>query len=352
MFVVAARIFCVKRSPFPPPLASRCGLVTRSALKGHVSSVPAMGLPAVSSPPASFRVDRIGGYTTEILEVRAERPAFQVFFVPGNPGVVAYYKEFVEALFDYLDGQASVTAISHIAHVSKDWEFGKKFALQDQINHKVQFVRDRLLIEAPEVPLLLVGHSIGAYIALEILKKFPSQVQHVIGLYPFVTLNKHSNFQSILGKVATSPILCTIISTFAGLVGRLPKDLARVLVKVLLGRVWDPLAIDVTCRYMLQKNVVDNFLYMGRTEFASLSTEADWSFLKENQNKTSFLFGIDDHWGPLSLLDEISKKVPELHVATEREGHLHAFCCTKAGSKWVARFAADTIFNQTRCARL
>ena len=27
MFVVAARIFCVKRSPFPPPLASRCGLV-------------------------------------------------------------------------------------------------------------------------------------------------------------------------------------------------------------------------------------------------------------------------------------------------------------------------------------
>jgi hypothetical protein len=49
---------------------------------------------------------------------------------------------------------------------------------------------------------------------------------------------------------------------------------------------------------------------------------------------------------------QISKKVPELHVATEREGHLHAFCCTKAGSRWVARFAADTIFNQTRCARL
>ena len=27
-------------------------------------------------------------------------------------GVVAYYKEFVETLFDYLDGQASVTGIS------------------------------------------------------------------------------------------------------------------------------------------------------------------------------------------------------------------------------------------------
>jgi len=71
--------------------------------------------------------------------------------------------------------------------------------------------------------------------------------------------------------------------------------------------------------------------------------------LKQNRKKISFLFGIDDHWGPLSLLDEMSKKVPELNVATEREGHLHAFCCTKAGSNWVARYAANTIFNQTRC---
>jgi len=133
-------------------------------------------------------------------------------------------------------------------------------------------VRERLLLETPDLPLLLVGHSIGAYIALEIFKKFPSQVQHVVGLYPFLTLNKHSKFQSVLGKVVASPALCAVISTFAGLVGRLPKKFARGLVKVLLGRVWDPLAVGVTCRYMLQKNVVSNFLYMGRTEFASSQT--------------------------------------------------------------------------------
>jgi len=230
----------------------------------------------------------------------------------------------------------------------KYWELGQSFSLQDQIDHKVQYVRERLLLESPDLPLVLVGHSIGAYIALEMLKKFPSQVVHVSGLYPFLTLNKQSKFQGVLGKVVGSRALCTLISTFADLVGRLPNHISRVLVKVLLGRVWDPLAIDVTCRYMLQKNVVQNFLYMGRTEFALLSPEPDWNFLKQNQTKTSFLFGIDDHWGPLSLLDEMCKKVPELEVATEREGHLHAFCCTKAGSDWVARYAADTIFNHTR----
>lgn len=311
-----------------------------------------MGLPSVSTPPVSFRVDRIGGHATEIVDLRADKPAFHVFFVPGNPGVVAYYKDFLEALFDHLAGQASVTAISHIAHVSKDWELGRLFTLQDQIKHKVEFVRDIILLESPEVPIFLVGHSIGAYIALEILKEFPSQVHHVIGLYPFLTLNKHSKFQSILGQVAATPALCTTISTFAGLVGRLPKGLGRILVKVLLGRVWDPLAVDVTCQYMLQKNVVHNFLYMGRTEFASLSQEPDLAYLKENQNKTSFLFGIDDHWGPLTLLDEISENIPELYLSVEREGHLHAFCCSKAGSNWVARFAADTILSKKPSARL
>lgn len=95
-----------------------------------------MGLPSVSTPPVSFRVDRIGGHATEIVDLRADKPAFHVFFVPGNPGVVAYYKDFLEALFDHLAGQASVTAISHIAHVSKDWELGRLFTLQDQIKHK------------------------------------------------------------------------------------------------------------------------------------------------------------------------------------------------------------------------
>lgn len=117
---------------------------------------------------------------TEILEVHTERPAFQVLFVPGNPGlsscydtqiltssfqlilcsspeisevllklhifktvvddnqqallklnflmysgltfwlhlkgVVAYYQDYLEALYKHLDGQASVTGTFHSLH--------------------------------------------------------------------------------------------------------------------------------------------------------------------------------------------------------------------------------------------
>lgn len=38
-----------------------------------------------------------------------------------------------------------------------------------------------------------------------------------------------------------------------------------------------------------------------------LAAEPDWEFMRENQSKLAFLFGIDDHWGPLHLFEEVSR---------------------------------------------
>jgi hypothetical protein len=37
-----------------------------------------------------------------------------------------------------------------------------------------------------------------------------------------------------------------------------------------------------------------------------LAAEPDWDFMRENQSKLAFLFGIDDHWGPLQLFEEVT----------------------------------------------
>ena len=82
-------------------------------------------------------------YTTELLEIHADDPKMHVLFIPGNPGkfgfallclhvhvcfvdlalrtrirvcllivtvgVVAFYKDFVESLYEFLEGHVSVT---------------------------------------------------------------------------------------------------------------------------------------------------------------------------------------------------------------------------------------------------
>lgn len=40
---------------------------------------------------------------------------------------------------------------------------------------------------------------------------------------------------------------------------------------------------------------------------------------------------------------QISKQVPGISLSIEREGHTHSFCCTEAGSEWVAHHVASLI---------
>ncbi|XP_047173737.1 uncharacterized protein LOC124841502 [Vigna umbellata] len=86
---------------------------------------------------ANFRLCNVSGYISEVLEIRAEAPKLHVLLVPGNPGVVLFYKDFVEFLYELLEATASVTAIGHVSHSRKDLEHGRMFSLQEQIDHKV-----------------------------------------------------------------------------------------------------------------------------------------------------------------------------------------------------------------------
>ncbi|KAK8713470.1 hypothetical protein V6N13_148686 [Hibiscus sabdariffa] len=56
----------------------------------------------------NLRLCNVSGCMTEILEIHADQPSLHVVFVPGNPGAITFYKEFVESLFDFLGGTASL----------------------------------------------------------------------------------------------------------------------------------------------------------------------------------------------------------------------------------------------------
>ncbi|MCL7033565.1 hypothetical protein MKW94_007758, partial [Papaver nudicaule] len=58
---------------------------------------------------ASLRLCNVSSHMTELLELRAEKPSLHVVIIPGNPGVVQFYEQFVEAVYELLDGCASVT---------------------------------------------------------------------------------------------------------------------------------------------------------------------------------------------------------------------------------------------------
>ncbi|KAF9597671.1 hypothetical protein IFM89_020551 [Coptis chinensis] len=382
----------------------------------------------------NFRLCNVSGFTTELLELKAENPSFHVLVIPGNPGVVSFYKEFVERVYEMLEGCASVTAIGHIGHTRKNWECRRLFSLQDQIDHKVDYIKHEF--QNTEIPLLLVGHSIGSYISLEVLRRSPEQVKYIIGLYPFLRLNKESLLQKLIGKTAASQVISTFLSSLVAMLGLFPSSVSRTLVKRSIGKSWSATAVEALCSHLLQKCVlgeVNNFIrdailvvvtkfqqhhnsvaipHIAECPFSDddrirkdtifnlpfiaeyrcsqakreEKNKADELILvkqsctaqspsllacrssrldvhKRKPRKIAFLFGIDDHWGPLAMFEQasgrgdlvmklcgyratISKQVPEVVLTIEREGHTHGFCCTEAGSVWVADHVVSLIKYQ------
>lgn len=331
-------------SPIARPFFSTPLSLCFSRLKTNLHCKCAeMGAGSVNSEyfrPANFRLCNVSGFMTELLEIEAPSPTMHILFIPGNPGVITFYKDFLESLYERLDGKASITAIGHICHSSKDWEHGRLFSLDDQINHKMDFISHEL--QNNSTPLVLVAHSIGSHISMEIFKRVSDKIIYFIGLYPFLALNTKSSKQTTIRKLAESPILCSFVSSIVALLGLVPS-LSRFIVKKTLGNSWSDAAIDAACSHLVKYHTMRNVLFMAMTEFQKFSQAPDWDFLREKSGQIAFLFGIDDHWGPLSLFKEISKQAPAAALSIEKEGHDHAFCCTEAGSTWVAQHVAGLI---------
>ncbi|CAI0462811.1 unnamed protein product [Linum tenue] len=285
---------------------------------------------------ANFRVCKVSSYTTELLEIQADNPTVHVLFVPGNPGNVLWL----------LTG-------SEVSMYFQNWEQGQLFSLQQQINHKVDFLSQEL--QETKVPIVLVGnsfmkvgHSIGAYITMEMLKRKGDQVIYFIGLYPFIMVNPQSKKQANIAKVSRSSILSCLMSLMVASIGLLPKWLSQYIVVQYIGNSsWSTSAVETARGHLLKYHLFRNMLYMAMTEFKEFSQAPDWEFMKKNQRKMTFLFGDDDHWGPLQVYEEVAKQVPDMALMIEREGLSHSFCCTEAGSIWVARHVASLIKIQT-----
>uniref|UniRef100_A0A0E0N7U8 Lipid droplet-associated hydrolase n=1 Tax=Oryza rufipogon TaxID=4529 RepID=A0A0E0N7U8_ORYRU len=286
-------------------------------------------LRAFQREQATAKTCMVSSFATDFLEIRAKEPSVHVLVIPGNPGIVAFYKDFVEELYENLGGQASIT------------ERGRLFSLHEQIDHKVDFIEQEF--QHSEQSLVLVGHSIGAYICLEIFKRLQKKVKLCVGLYPFLTLNKKSMKQSAIGYIARSSLLSKGVSSFVSFIGSLQASVTRGIVRRLLGPSWSVTAVEATCGHLLWYHTMRNVLFMAMTEFTKLSEEPDWNFISAKQDQIAFLFDVDDHWGPLAHLEEISKRAPGVALSVETEGHTHGYCCTEAGSFWAADYVANLI---------
>ncbi|XP_019620231.1 PREDICTED: lipid droplet-associated hydrolase-like [Branchiostoma belcheri] len=248
--------------------------------------------------------------------------------IPGNPGVVGYYDKFMRELYRAHGGHIPVWGVAHAGHVILPDDVRKgnsdaskgTFSLQDQINHKISFIKNHV---PADTQLILIGHSIGCYIILEILRRCPEvNVLKGIQLLPTVEHMKETpNGSRMLPFVLYFRWLACFV---AFMLSFLPEVMKLWLLKLyFLGKKLDPGAVEASLN-LFDPSVTNNSLFMASQEIIQVR-EPDLHCISQHLDRLIFYYGVNDGWAPVSFYQRMKNTFPQGDVHLCERGIQHAF---------------------------
>uniref|UniRef100_G3VXC6 Lipid droplet-associated hydrolase n=1 Tax=Sarcophilus harrisii TaxID=9305 RepID=G3VXC6_SARHA len=164
-------------------------------MDGVAGGAPEMEEPPKEDVPLHDEFLLCGGIVTHVLKCGPwsdlfntedpKAPKLLILIIPGNPGIPAFYAEFLKALYLSLEKRYPVWAISHAGHISAPSGARVReespedpssktpddaFGLEGQVEHKLAFLRKCV---PSSLRLVIISHSVGSYILLEMMKRGP-----------------------------------------------------------------------------------------------------------------------------------------------------------------------------------
>uniref|UniRef100_A0AC11C3T6 Lipid droplet associated hydrolase n=2 Tax=Ovis aries TaxID=9940 RepID=A0AC11C3T6_SHEEP len=255
------------------------------------------------------QVLKCGPWTDLINNQSGTRPKLLIFIIPGNPGFSPLYVPFAKALYSTTKRRFPVWIISHAGHAlaprgkkvlksSEDpnaEEIKDIYGLHGQVEHKLAFLRTQV---PKEMKLVVIGHSIGSYFSLEILKHAPElPVIHSILLFP--TIERIS--ESPKGKFAT-PLLCWLryalyVPCYL-LLKPWPEKIKSLMTRMVLQMMDIPR--EFLCLNMFEPFCLVNAAYLGSQEMREV-VKRDNETIKEHLPKPPPAGEKRHPWAPPSL---------------------------------------------------
>ncbi|KAH9824929.1 hypothetical protein DFH28DRAFT_10765 [Melampsora americana] len=250
--------------------------------------------------------------TTITLE---DSPKVLIILIPGNPGLVNFYDDFLNLTFQNLSLKkisSQIICVGHLGHSlnqsNSDLRFLKNFnlmseqdgypTLQDQIEYHQDFV-ERLegLVDLEKTKVVLIGHSVGAHIAAKVLEKHPKIVHHIYGLFPTLSeIGSTGNGRSMspmFWPISLPIIHC--LQLFLSLI--IPRGILMVLL-TLVSTVGKPKSdrrisssdhLNLASQFVLNTNTVASALIMARWEMKEI-LELDQSFFQRYHQRISLFW--------------------------------------------------------------
>jgi pimeloyl-ACP methyl ester carboxylesterase len=221
--------------------------------------------------------------------------------------VISYYDDFLTTLHHELPSTAILgTALP--GH--EDYELERPLSLQEQVVSKVSVV-DAITSSPPfsfstqEKPrLILMGHSVGAYIAFEVLKQRPQTVHHIFLLFPTLShIGRGSLFARTAGLFTMIPFSARLVALIVSILRfMLPLPLLALILRFLYPLAGTALAIALSKTFT--PSSAESFVHLAKHEFRGIRG-LDIQALSKYAKRISAYYAVRDSWVPRFAREEI-----------------------------------------------
>ena len=287
------------------------------------------------------------------------RKVLHVFFIPGNPGTLFFYIRFLQELGQLLTACPALSAyaaicchgLGHAMHhletssiqtaVLEAKKETSRCDLEFQTHHANEFIQSVLSNRTRYEPAglfdydcMIVGHSIGAYIVLQILQQYPAllkRTKYLMLLMPFIAWSKLPTLHraKLSSFIRLYPFSYHCMTNLAKPLLRMSSSLKRRLVGLATGHTGD--VLEAIAVGLTSDRIVQNFLTMGADEIRHVRENEQQMLnylieLDQTQREMEIVavYTDDDDWAPLGDANELARVLTRATVIVE-PGLTHAF---------------------------
>lgn len=188
-----------------------------------------------------------------------------IYFITGNPGLIGYYETFFDTITELLSDQPNkftiygedLAGFGEASH--EESKQMNPYGLKQQIDHVYDSMQSQISSsgEDPYHSLILIGHSVGSYILLEILQRLIEEQDKLsrlkihggVLLFPTITHIAQSPSGLTLTRLLKIPRFERAVQSFVRYsLACLPFSVLKSMVKVITGMPDD--AASVTTRFL------------------------------------------------------------------------------------------------------
>jgi len=280
-----------------------------------------------------------------------------LLLIPGNPGLVDFYIPFLNNLHQRINetssrdrySKISIIAKAHLGHSPALFDAGNlnrlgrtPMGLTSQVESAVELfdaasshysLSEHINGDIKrKAKVILIGHSVGAWIALQVLKERPD-VHGLFLLFPTISgIGATPNGRAL--SWLFKPPIPAIVSRLSVTTNLIPNTVLRYLFKP-----WPEAQLGVLRSLISSPSTIYSTLSMANEEMKvikSLTSDeatSDAQLLEGNTEKIWFYFAEKDNWVGMErevILKIIHKESEDgnVRVVNGQEGVPHSFCIT------------------------